>query len=103
MNAIKFFIPKVGKLFGELRFGGQKEENTARVYGRRQVISRDYHLTCSARPDLDVVVRLPEKAGVKTFDHRTPVRLVDPRMEPVVVGENVEYMLFATDIVRVDR
>ena len=107
MNALKFVSPKVEAVFGQLRFGSIKGEIKIRRRGRNgrsneEVIFRDYHLTCTVRPDLDVVVRVPGSVKQKNYDHRTPVLLENPMFEGAVVDENAEVVFFVDDFIPIN-
>lgn len=110
---LKFIVPDMEKTFGKLEFAGNEAEES-KGFGRTEhVETRTYHLYSDVQRADDVVVKIPEKAGRKTFAYEEPVELVNPRI--VVEGKSIsnrgtgesngysDYILLADDIVKKEK
>lgn len=104
MGQLKVVIPNMNVTFGKLSFAGLAKETTRRVNGRQAVQQREYSLFSSVQRAENVAVRIPGKAGAKTFDYEEPVKLVNPHL--IAEGYSIQgrgyvnYVLTADDIVK---
>lgn len=101
---LKNVVPDVNVTFGKLGFAGLGEETSRRVNGRNAVQQREYNLYSSVQRSENVTVRIPGKAGAKTFTYEEQVKLVNPRLIAEGYSINnrgfVNYVLLADDIVK---
>ena len=77
---LKFVAPNQEKTFGEMTFAGEGREITQFVNGMRRVVARTYHFYSDAQKADALEVRIPGKAGLKSFEYEQPIKLVKPRI-----------------------
>ena len=99
---LKRVIIDMQKTIGKARFGGLREENMGRVRNARTVVTRDYNIFSEVQKE-EIPVRIPGRAGAKSFNFREEVEFVNPRL--IAEGRNIggsgfaDYLIEADDIV----
>lgn len=99
---LKRVIIDMERTVGKAKFGGLREEHVGRVRNARTIVNRDYNIFSEVQKE-EIPVRIPGRAGTKTFGFRQEVEFVNPRL--IVEGRNIggngfaEYLIEADDIV----
>lgn len=99
---LKKTIPNMETVFGQLMFAGLAKETSRRINGSNVVQMREYNLFSAVQRTENVPVRIPAKAGTKTFEYEEKVTLVNPRL--IAEGRSIgnrgfaDYILLADDI-----
>jgi len=95
-------VPDMEKVFGDLEYGGKADVEQRRVNGTMRTLSRTYSFYSDVQATDPIAVKIPGSAGDKQLLPDDKVRVINPRIVPVVLKagnvEYTEYMLEADDI-----
>lgn len=75
---LKYVIPNMEKIFGNLEYAGEGKAEQRRVNGRNTILSTQLQFIFRLQRADDIVVILPVEAGEKQFDVEKKVKLINP-------------------------
>ncbi|MDE8320625.1 YdcP family protein [Erysipelothrix rhusiopathiae] len=101
---LKFVIPNMKEIFGNLEFAGDDTTEQRRINGQMTILSRSFNLYSNVQRADDIVVILPAEAGEINFDFEESVKLINPRItaEGYKIGTRgfANYILHADDMIK---